>query len=74
MGVADLRRQLMLGQRRSHSRHQIRPVRFVIDVLKLAAATLRKVTARRLLVMRTSDECPVLQQLIARNAERHMAA
>jgi hypothetical protein len=74
MWLANLGSQLMLGQRRSHSRYQIRPVRFVIEVLKLAAATLRKVTARRLLVMRTFDECPVLQQLIARNPERDMAA
>jgi hypothetical protein len=38
-------------------------------VLKLASAALRKVPARRLLVMRTRSKTTVIEQCIARNSE-----
>ena len=74
MRLADLRLQPMLSERRLDPRDEIAAIRFVIGVLELAAAALRKVTARRILVVRPGSERAVVEQRIAGHSERHMAA
>ena len=74
MRLAGLGGEAMLRERRLHPRHEVAAIGLVIGVLELASAAFREVTARRLLVMRSRRQRAVVEQSIARDAERHMAA
>jgi hypothetical protein len=64
----------VLGQRRLDPRDEIAAVRFVIDVLKLAAATLGIVATRRLLMARSGLQRSIVEQSVTGNPERDMLA
>ena len=72
MRLAYVRGQVMLSERRVDTRNQIVLICLVIDVLKLATATLRKVTAWRHLVVRAPNDSPVTEQLVTGYSERNM--
>ncbi|GAC1506516.1 MAG: hypothetical protein NVS1B6_14400 [Steroidobacteraceae bacterium] len=55
-------------------RTEVASVCFVISVLKLASATLGKVAARRVLMVRSKSQRSVVKQGVARNTIRHMTA
>ena len=74
MWVANLGRQIMLCESRLSPRHEIAAIGLVIDVLKLASAAFREVPAGRLLMMRPEGKCAVVQDCIAGDAERNVAA
>ena len=74
MRCTDFRHQVTLKQRISHARTQILPVCLVVGVLELAPATFGKMSAWRILVMRTWRQCAVLKQDIAWHAKHDMAA
>jgi hypothetical protein len=67
---ADLRIQRVLRQRRLDARDEIAAVRVVVGVLELAPTALRKMPARRLLMMRPRRERSVVQKSVVRYAER----
>jgi hypothetical protein len=74
MRLTNLSLEAMLIQCRGDSRDQIAAIGAVIDVLKLTAATLGKVAAWRLLVMRTRYETAIFGNSVARHAERDVLA
>jgi hypothetical protein len=53
MWLADLGVQSVLGERALDPRHQIAAICLVVGMLELTAAAFRKVTARRLLMVRS---------------------
>ena len=69
MRRSDLRLDPMLRQRRLHARNQVAAINVVIGMLELAPAAFGKVSARRLLVVRTWRECSIVEQGVAGNAE-----
>jgi hypothetical protein len=62
----------MLRKRRLDARNEIAAIGLIIDVLKLAPAALRKVTAWRHLVVRPFDEGVIVADDVAGHAEGHM--
>ncbi len=74
MRLADLGLQRMLRQRGLDARDEVAAIGVVVDVLELTPAAFGKVTARRLLVMRSGRKRTVVEQRIARHAEGHMAS
>ena len=74
MRFADFGLERMLRERGFDPRHEIAAVRLVIGMLELAAAALGEMPARRLLVVRAGCERSVVEQSIARDSERDMAA
>ena len=74
MRFAYLCLEAVLDERGLDPRNEIAAIRFVVDVLELAAAALRKVAAWRHLVMRTLDKSAIVANLIARHAERNVLA
>jgi hypothetical protein len=74
MRLAKLRLQFVLRQSGLDPRDKIVAIGFVVGVLELAAAALREVPARRILVVRARREGTIVHEGVAGNAERHMAA
>ena len=74
MRIANLSRKIVLGERGFDSRDEIATICLVVGLLELAPAAFGKVAAWRHLVMRARRERSIVEQRIARNAERHMAA
>ena len=66
MGMPYLRRNPMLLERAGYTINQVLAVSVVIHMLELAAAALREVTARRLLMVRARHHAAILQQQVAR--------
>jgi hypothetical protein len=64
----------VLGKRRLDARDEITAIGCIVGMLQLAAAALRKMAARRLLVMRPGRQRTVVEQSIAGNPERNVAA
>jgi len=64
----------MLSERRLDAGGEVAAISFVIGMLQLATPALGKVTARRLLVMRTEGQCAVIEHGVPGNAEGHVAA
>ena len=64
----------MLGKRRLDPRCEIAAVRLVVSMLELAPAAFGEVPAWRILVMRAGRKRSIVEQHVARNAERNMAA
>ena len=74
MRLADLGFDAMLRQRRLDPRYQVPSIGIIVGMLQLTAAAFGKMPARRLLVMRTGSKSAVVEQCVARDAERYMAA
>ena len=68
MRIANCRREIVLCQRGLDARHEIAAISFIVGVLELAPAALRKMTARRVLVIRPGRQRAVIQLPIARNS------
>jgi hypothetical protein len=64
----------MLRQRRLDARHEIAAIDLVIGMLQLAATALREVPARRLLMVRPRRQRAIVEQSVAWDAERDVAA
>ena len=64
----------MLRQCRFNPGNDIAPVRFIIGMLELASAAFRKMTARRVLVMRAECQRPIVENSVTGNSEWNMAA
>lgn len=73
MRSANLRLERVLGERRFDPRDQIAAIRFVVRLLKLAAAALGKEAAGRILVMRAGRERSVVEQRVSGDAERNVS-
>jgi hypothetical protein len=74
VGIADLRAQIVLCERRLDPRFEVAAIGFVVRMLELAPAAFWKMPAGRLLVVRTRCECAVIEQGIPRDSERDVAA
>ena len=74
MRGANLRLQSMLGKRAGDATSRIIGKCIVIQMLKLATAAFRKVTAWRHAVARPVGDRPVRKERVARNSEGHMLA
>src|SRR6476661_7007001 len=64
----------MLSQRGFDTRNEIAAIGFVVGLLQLATAALRKMTARRFLVVRTGSQCPIIENRVARHTKGNMTA
>jgi hypothetical protein len=73
MRFPDLGRQLVLRERGFDSRAEIAAVRVIVDMLQLAPAAVREVTAWRLLMVRTRGKRSIAEQRIPSHSERHVA-
>jgi len=72
--LANVRLDPVLRERGLDARHQIAAIGLVVGVLELAPAAFREMTARWLLMVRAGRERAVVEQDVAENSERHMAA
>src|SRR5437764_7489747 len=72
MRLADLGRKVVLRQRRFDPRNKITAIHFIVDVLQLAPAAFRKVTAWRHLMMRSGCQRAIVEQGVSRHAPLHM--
>lgn len=74
MRLADFGRKIVLCERGRDPVGQVTAVSLVIDMLELASAALRKVTAWRHLMVRPLDQRSVIPDRVAGDSERHMPA
>ena len=74
MRLADFGGEAMLGERSLDPRNEIAAKGLVIDMLQLAPAAFREMTAGRFLVMESRGQRSVVEQDIAGNSERYVAA
>ncbi len=74
MRLPDFGLKPMMGKRGFDPRHEIAAIGMVVGVLELAAAAIREMAARRLLVMRTEGQGAIVQDGIAGHPEGDVAA
>jgi hypothetical protein len=74
MRLVDPSRQMLLVEGRSDPGDKVVAISHVIDVLQLASAAFRKVTAWRHLVVSSVLERPIIEKTIARHSEGDVPA
>lgn len=74
MRIPNLGLQTVLRERGLDPAHEIAAICLVVSMLELAAAALREMAARRLLMMRSGRERSIVEQRIAGDSERHVAS
>ncbi len=62
----------MLRERGFDARYEVARVRLIVGMLELAPTAFGKVTARRLLVVRSGSERTIIKERITGDPERHV--